>query len=188
MEQEPIMRRSPSRAGLYRRQALLGWLFSFAIVALLLFVLFGLWLTPLRVAGDTMAPALEEDQIVLIDRAARYLRTPARGDVILFDDPLGSGSLLKRIIALPGETVDLKGGQVFIDGRPLDESDYVNLDAPAGDMDPVTVPEGCVFVLGDNRGEVYDSRTDGIGCIGYAQILGVVRVRIAPLSALAFYD
>ena len=77
---------------------------------------------------------------------------------------------------------------MFIDGRPLDESDYVNLDAPAGDMDPVTVPEGCVFVLGDNRGEVYDSRTDGIGCIGYAQILGVVRVRIAPLSALAFYD
>ncbi|HIU94464.1 MAG TPA: signal peptidase I [Candidatus Aphodomorpha intestinavium] len=180
-------RRSPSRKKLYRRQALLGWLFSLAVAGALLYVLFGLWLTPVRVAGDTMAPALENDQVVLVDRAARFVKAPTRGDVILFADPLGTGDLIKRVVALPGETVDIKAGRVYIDGCPLDESAYLNLDAPAGDMDPVTVPDGCVFVLGDNRAEVYDSRTEGVGCIPYQDIRGVVRVRILPASALALY-
>lgn len=186
MEQEPL-RRSPTRRKLYRRQALLGWLFSLVVVALLLAALFGLWLTPMRVAGNSMAPALEADQVVLVDRAARFWKTPARGDVILFADPLGAGNLLKRIIALPGETVDIKGGLVYIDGCPLDESAYINLSAPAGDMDAVTVPDGSVFVLGDNRAETYDSRTEGVGCIPYENILGVVRVRILPANAMALY-
>lgn len=181
------MRRSPTRKKLYRRQALLGWLFSLATAALLLYVLFGLWLRPVRVAGDTMSPALEADQVVLVDRAARFFKAPGRGDVILFADPLGTGNLLKRIVALPGETVDIKAGRVFIDGCPLDESAYINLDIPAGDMDALTVPEGCVFVLGDNRAEAYDSRTNGVGCIPYTEILGVVRVRIAPINALTLY-
>lgn len=181
-------RRSATRKKLYRRQAVLGWLFSLCVVALLLYVIFGLWLTPVRVAGDTMLPALRDNQVLLIDRAARFWKAPMRGDVVLLDDPLGTGRLIKRVVALPGETVDIKGGYVYIDGCPLDESAYINLSGPVGDMDAITVPEGHVFVLGDNRAISYDSRTEGVGCIPYTNILGVVRFRISPMDSLAFYS
>ena len=180
-------RRSENRKGVYRRQALLGWAFSLCVAALVIGLLFGLWLTPVRVAGDTLEPAFSADQVLLVDRAARFFSAPRRGDVILFNDPQGGGQILKRIVALPGETVDIKDGAVYIDGCLLDESAYFAKDAAVGDMEAVLVPEGSVFVLGDNRALSYDSRTDGVGCIPYGEVLGVVRVRVAPFTALAWY-
>ena len=180
-------RRSENRKGVYRRQALLGWAFSLCVAALVIGLLFGLWLTPVRVAGDTMEPAFSADQVLLVDRAARFFSAPRRGDVILFNDPQGGGQMLKRIVALPGETVDIKDGAVYIDGCLLDESAYLAKDAAVGDMEAVLVPEGSVFVLGDNRALSYDSRTDGVGCIPYGEVLGVVRVRVEPVTALAWY-
>lgn len=181
-------RRTEGKKRIYRRQTLLGWLFSFAVAALVCAVLFGLWLTPVRIRGNTMAPALTEDQIVLVDRAARFVRLPRRGEMILFDDPRGTGRMIKRIVGLPGETVELVRGAVYINSCPLDESQYADLSVPAGDMAAVLVPEGALFVLGDNRAVAYDSRTGGVGCIPYTAVLGTVRIRISPKEALTYYE
>lgn len=181
--ENPIRRRTDGREGLYASQRRLGWLVSIAIALAVLCFVFIVWLRPVAVTGNSMDPALRDGEIVLIDRIAKYWKRPARGDMILFDSE--GDAFIKRIVGLPGETVELVGGQVFIDSRPLDEQSYaVNL---VGDMKPVTVPEGQVFVLGDNREKIYDSRLERVGCIRYEQIEGVMRFRIAPITRLTMF-
>jgi signal peptidase I len=87
---------------------------------------------------------------------------------------------------MPGETVELVDGRVFINSIPLDEGSY----APSyvGDMAPVEVPGGAVFVLGDSRALMYDSRLESVGCIPYVDIWGVLRVRVAPLSKITIFS
>lgn len=181
---ETRTRRTQGKERTYRRLSLLGWCASLLLVALLLALVFGAWLMPRRVYGATMEPTLKQNDLVLVDRLAKYFRMPARGDIVLFSDGAGN-DCLKRIIALPGEQVEIAEGRVFIDSRPLDESAYAMGESEA--FSPMTVPEGAVFVLGDNRAVVYDSRTEGIGCVSYADILGELRFRIAPASGFALF-
>ena len=182
-----LPRRSEKFRAAHRLQALTGFLLSLLGVCLVAYVVFFLWLVPVRVAGASMTPAFLEGEIVLVDRAAKLWKVPRRGDVVEFSDPQFGGTLLKRIIALPGETVDIADGQVYIGGRPLDERAYVQNPGSSPDLESVTVPAGCVFVLSDNRETVYDSRADEVGCIAYDDIRGVVRFRIYPRTKLAFY-
>lgn len=176
-------RRTALRETSYRNANALSWLYTLVVVLLILGLVFFVWLRPLRIQGDTMAPALNENEVVLVDRLSKYWKQPQRGDTILFEDEFGA--FVKRVIALPGETVDMKDGRVFINSRPLDESAYAN--AFKGDMEPLTVPEDAVFVLGDNRSLVYDSRLETVGCIPYADIQGVLRVRIAPITRFTLF-
>lgn len=176
-------RRTALRETSYRNANALSWLYTLVVVVLVCFLLFFVWLRPLRIQGDSMSPALNEDEVVLVDRLSKYWKQPQRGDAILFEDEFGI--FVKRVIALPGETVDIKEGRVFIDSRPLDESAYAN--EYKGDMDPLTVPEGAVFVLGDNRSLVYDSRLETVGCIPYADIQGVLRLRTWPITRFTLF-
>ena len=176
-------RRTALRETSYRNANALSWLYTLVVVVLVCFLLFFVWLRPLRIQGDSMSPALNEDEVVLVDRLSKYWKQPQRGDAILFEDEFGI--FVKRVIALPGETVDIKEGRVYIDSRPLDESAYMQ--NPVGDAAAVTVPEGSVYVLGDNRAQAYDSRLDTVGCIAYADIVGVLRVRVAPITRLTLF-
>ena len=169
-------RRSDGMKGTYRRAGALSWMFSIFVALAVLIFLFLIWFTPLRISGDTMSPALEDGEIVLVDRLARYWKLPERGDLVCFTDAYGT--FVKRVVGLPGETVDIKDGRVYIDSRPLDESAYAS--GLTGDMDAVTVPEGSVFLLGDCRALVYDSRLPEVGCIPYAELTGVLRARVYP--------
>lgn len=113
------------------------------------------------------------------------VREPARGDIIVFDPPFPSGNpYIKRIIAVPGETVEIRGKRVFIDGRRLEES-YARFMENAGEkrflpgrdeMAPRKVPPGKLFVLGDNRDRSYDSRfwgyVDREAVKGKAMVIG----------------
>ena len=93
--------------------------------------------------------------------------------------------IVKRVIALEGQTVDIDfdAGIVYVDGSPLQE-DYVNSLTlePEDFTEPVTVPEGCIFVMGDNRNRSADSRSARLGCVDTRCIIGKALWRIAPLG------
>ena len=182
-QQQKTKRRTDGKAKFYANQRRLGWLVTFGIVALALYFVFFVWLTPIAVKGDSMSPALNDGEVVLLDQLGKYWKKPVRGDMVVFST--SDGVFIKRVVALPGETVDISGGRVYINSRPLDESGYA-VGVP-GEMPLLTVPDDAVFVLGDNRDKVYDSRLEEVGCIPYQQIESVLRLRIAPLSRFTIF-
>ena len=116
---------------------------------------------PVYVASPSMEPTLKTGTMLILDKLTLRVRPPQRGDVLSFRSPVDSHDLLKRVIALPGETIEMREKSVFINGKELDEP-YVVHSRPGerleGDtMGPLIVPENGFFVLGDNRDESNDS-------------------------------
>ena len=169
----------------YARHSFFAWLFVLFEVAAVLALIFLLVLFPVRVSGSSMAPTLQQGEILLIDRLTLFLRSPRRGDLVIFENPDTGEELIKRVIALPGETVDIVNGVVYIDGRMLDETAY----SPSASIDfaPVIVPEDAVFVLGDDRAGSLDSRDPDLGCVPLNMLDGKVRVRVSPLTRAALF-
>jgi len=116
---------------------------------------------PVYVASPSMEPALRTGTLLVLDKLTLRLRAPRRGDILSFRSPVGGHDLLKRVVALPGETVEMKEKVVFINGKELDEPYAVHSrkgERLEGDsIAPLVVPAKSFFVLGDNRDESADS-------------------------------
>ena len=136
---------------------------------------------PIRVHGDSMVPTLTNEEHMFIEKVSYWVQEPARGDIIICFYPGYKESCVKRVIGLPGETVSVENGAVFINGMALDESRYWNGEI-FGDTDPVLVGEKHVFVMGDNRNASKDSRNPSVGPIPYCRVEGRVRAVIWPFS------
>jgi len=132
------------------------------ILTLLIFFLLQSVIRNFRVEGHSMEPNLHHGQNLVVDKVSHKLfRQLERGDVIVFAPPTQRDKdFVKRIIGLPGETVEVRQGQIFIDNQPLEETFGAWIDQ--SDMPPQTVPEDSFFVLGDNRGNSNDSRNWGL--------------------------
>lgn len=144
---------------------------------------------PVTVDGASMYPTLENGEKLI---TSNFNYTPDYGDIIVFTkESFSEESVVKRIIATGGQVVniDYKTGEVTVDGVVLKE-DYINeLTHLQGDVSfPVTVPEGELFVMGDNRNHSSDSRVTEIGFVAEELILGQVVMRIFPLNKIGKVD
>ena len=128
------------------------------------FFIYLLVMRPHKIDGLSMMPNFPNNEYLLTERVTYYLRNPERGDVVIFTPPVTNlDEYIKRIIAVPGETVMVKGGRVYINGKLLNEP-YIDDSAPTqagtflAEGEEYKVPEGEYFVMGDNRPNSSDSR------------------------------
>lgn len=121
-----------------------------------------------KVYGSCMEPNLKTGERLLGNKFIYRFERPLRGDIVVFRFPPNPRKIfIKRVIGVPGDIVEIRDGKVYVNGRKLDEPYVAN--TPHGDFPPQRVPEGCVFVLGDNRDESNDSRFWGDLPIKYIQ-------------------
>lgn len=165
-------------------QGLYEWMQSIVMVFLVILGLLTFIGRPMGVHGYSMMPTLFEDDRMIV-RSILY--TPDRGDVVVFsrNDFEEGAALVKRVIALEGDVVDLDTvtGTVYVNGTPQQEPYINDLTRRAGSMHfPFTVPEGHLFVLGDNRNHSTDSRDLAIGAVDEREIIGQVVAVILPFN------
>lgn len=136
---------------------------------------------PIRVDGISMVPTLKDREMLFVEKLSFWVSEPERGDIILVYYPGYTKSCVKRVIGLPGDTVEVTSGLICVNGQPLDESAYWN-DIIYWDSSAVTVPAAHVYVVGDNRNESLDSRDPDIGTIPYSKIAGKAHFVMWPFS------
>lgn len=133
------------------------------------------------IPSESMLPTLQIGDRLIVDKVSFHFSGINRGDLIVFEPPSASkleDVLIKRVIGLPGETVAIKNGIVFINAQPLDEP--YELEKPRVDYKGITVPENSVFVMGDNRNNSFDSRFWGV--VPEELIIGKAVARFYPFS------
>jgi signal peptidase I len=135
---------------------------------------------PVRVHSSSMAPTLRSGDQILVEKRGSRAHHPDRRDIIAFRAPGSSELLIKRVVAVAGDTVAIADGVLVVNRKRVHESfvDYRLTDATY--FGPVRVPTGAVFVLGDNRPDSIDSRV--FGPVALNRIVGRVVVRLWPLS------
>lgn len=165
------------------RRILKSTVYALVVVAAVAVLIATLLLPVLQIAGTSMEPTLHNGEIVVLLKTSSL----ERGDLCGFS--YSNKVLIKRVVALPGETVYMDGdGNVVVDGVPLDEP-YLTEKA-LGECDiefPFTVPENEYFLLGDYRKSSIDSRSSVIGCVPREQIVGRLFFRLWPLSEISFF-
>lgn len=143
---------------------------------------------PFIVKGQSMEPAFHEQDYLIIDEITYRLRAPRRGEVIVFDSPIGNDHYLKRIIGLPGERVKVEDNKVIVYNQEhpqgvVVQEGYLTETTPGSVT--VTVGDNQFFVLGDNRDASYDSRR--FGPIDREDITGRVLVRGWPITSVTAF-
>ncbi len=164
------------------KHELLEWGKALAVAFAVVFMIFFVVLKIVRVDGGSMEPTLTAGDRLII---SGIFYSPENGDIVVTSDKNGLNKpLVKRIIAVGGQTVDLgKDGGVLVNGLPLEE-DYIDgAITDPGDLDfPLTVPEGCVLLMGDNRGHSTDSRSGQVGMLPEKESQGKVLLRFFPFD------
>lgn len=161
---------------------------ALAVVISVVLNLFVVQVTEVR--QRSMEVTLLQNDRVLVSKLDYRFGTPQRGDIIVFNPPIDSTiPYVKRVIALGGETIDLRDGKVYVNGNLIDYPETrgqpTTPQAPAIRF-PYTVPQGDVFVLGDNRQFSSDSRT--FGSVPLTNIIGKVILRFWPPDRLVFFE
>lgn len=167
--------------------ALLRELVETVVLSLVLFLLIRQLVQNYRIESHSMEPNFYEGQFVLVNKLAYKLGEPHRGEVVVFHNPDNTDEdYIKRIIGLPGDTVEVNGDHVVINGQELPQPFVHNLNPEGSQFPPTSVPAGSIFVMGDNRPNSRDSRV--IGSIDEKLIVGKAWLRVWPFPKFGFIE
>ena len=183
-------------------RVVVDWVVTIVGAVLLVLAVKAWVINPYRIPTASMEPALhcarptqgctgERSDRVLANRFILHLRKPKRGEILVFETPARaqqqcgtSGTFVKRLIGLPGETISERDGRIFVDGKPLDEP-YVPRDRRGVTSGGWKVPEGHYFMMGDNRANSCDSRE--WGAVPRSSIVGPLIATYWPPSRIELW-
>lgn len=165
---------------------LLGWIVYIAIIIGLTWLIIAFVGQRTRVSGHSMEATLHDGDNLIVDKLSYHFREPKRFEIIVFPYRHKENTYyIKRIIGLPGETVQVKDGYVYINGEKLDENYGLEVMEDAGiAAEPIELGEDEYFVLGDNRNHSSDSRDPSVGILHRDELIGRAWVRIWPLDSI----
>lgn len=158
------------------------WIMVFVVAAALAFVVRTFIFEPVRVDGSSMLNTLTDGEYMIATKFDYLLGDPERFDIVICDYPNTSDGMyrVKRVIGLPDETIELRAGQLYVDGVYIEQGfDMTPNEAYFG---PYTVPPGHYFVMGDNRNNSKDSRSAMVGPLARNEIKGHVRAVVFPFG------
>jgi signal peptidase I len=151
------------------------------VLSLVIFLLIRQVVQNYRIESHSMQPNFYEGEFILVNKLAFKLGAPERGDVIVFHNPNNvEEDYIKRVIGLPGDSIDIHDGTVFINGKPLVEQYPINAIPRNSPYGPIVVEPNHLFVMGDNRPQSQDSRA--FGQLDEDLIVGKAWVRVWPFN------
>lgn len=160
------------------------WLETVVIALVVAFLIRSFVVQVYKVEGESMEPTLKTEERLLVNKFVYYFRDPRAGEVIVLQDPgKPQRELIKRVVAVAGEKVEVRKGVLYVNDEPIVE-DYKNTAFVShAESGPVTIPAGHLFVMGDNRGRSFDSRA--IGPIALDKVDGKAFLLFWPLNRFA---
>lgn len=159
---------------------IIEWIVCIVVAVLLTFLLKTFLFDIIKVSGDSMYPTLNNKDVLGVEKISLYKKDFKHGDIVIFDPgEKGKGIYIKRVIGLPGDTVEVKGGGVYVNGEHLNET-YLDPNTFTDGSIKVKLDSNHIFVLGDNRDVSEDSRI--IGPIPIENIKGHAIFRFLPVK------
>lgn len=170
-----------------RRQTIVEWIILAAIVVAAFVVIPNFVIYRCVVHQSSMLHTLSEGESVLVERMSRYFTDPKRFDIITLQTET-EGDYVKRVIGLPGETIQITDGKVFVDGNILEDPYGEGFTESGTAKVPIKLGDHEFFVLGDNREVSIDSRFESLGAVKKSQIQGRIIWRVWPINKFGAVD
>lgn len=157
------------------------WIISIVVAVVLAFLIRQFIVELYIVDGPSMRPTLQSQERLVVNKFIYSLRAPEKGEILVFKYPRDqSRDFIKRVIATPGDTIEIKEGRVYVNDQ-MQSEDYI-LEKTRSEYPKATVPDGTVFVMGDNRNNSEDSRFADVGFVPYSLIKGKAMLVFWPFS------
>ncbi len=173
------------------------WIKALLIALILVLLIRTFIFTPTIVSGPSMLPNFHDGERLIVNKFIYYIKEPSRGEVIVFHAP-EEKDYIKRVIALPGDTIRVIGDRVYVNGEVIDEPylqevlkaaeesgrpyNHFNYKMSENGIEEVIVPENSLFVMGDNRSQSKDSRMESVGFVPMDEVVGRVDIVFWPLK------